>query len=107
LKLYYVQDLLLNIITSKSELLTNRLCLKEFHQLVNTTLDREKIKLLNAKEIREYIYLVINENNVPINNQYISLVVLFVILCGFFFFINQLILYLTYYGRSLQVNQTV
>jgi hypothetical protein len=61
LKLFYVQDLLMSIINTKPELLTNRWSLQEFQRFLNETLDLEKINNLNAKQIREYVYELVNE----------------------------------------------
>ena len=60
LKLFHVQNILLDLCISNPELLTNRLSLAEFQNLLNNHLDVNKIKLLNASEITEYIYKICN-----------------------------------------------
>lgn len=79
LRLFYVHDLLMDIMISKPELMTNKAHLQGFQQVIREQLDLTKLTTLNASEIRNYIYTLVNEKPNIHHTQSYDLVGLFLL----------------------------
>jgi hypothetical protein len=64
MKLYHLQTELMNVVMSSSpDILSNRINLSTFHEVLENHINLESIKKFNTKEIHEYTTKIFNEYN--------------------------------------------
>lgn len=73
MKLYHLQTELMNFVMSSSpDILSNRIRLSTFHEVLENHINLESIKGFNAKEIHEYTTKIFNEYNREMHDKQVS-----------------------------------
>jgi hypothetical protein len=74
LKIHYVHNIIINYITMNPELMINRESLNMFQKFIETEITIEKISMLNAKELHEYISKIVwDYTGVTTTNKYATI----------------------------------